>query len=132
MIKFQLRYFSFFLVLFIVEVLIARYAHDAFVRPYIGDFLVVILLYCLIKSFCNVPTLLTAVGVLFFSYTVEILQYFKLVELLGLQNYSLARILIGTTFQWGDLVAYAIGIGVVVLIENNVFKPNKQSYEKKY
>lgn len=117
MFKFQFRYFISFFILFVIEVLIALFAHDAFVRPYVGDGLVVILLYCLIKSFFKISVWGTAISVLIFSYAVEILQYFKLVELLGLQKYSLARILIGTTFQWGDLVAYAVGIGVVLISE---------------
>jgi hypothetical protein len=114
MFKFHFRYFISFLALLVIEVLIALFAHNAFVRPYVGDGLVVILLYCLIKSFFKVPVWWAAISVLVFSYVVEILQYFKLVELIGLQKYSLARILIGTTFQWGDLVAYAVGIGVVL------------------
>ena len=120
MFKFQLRYFISFLTLFVIEVLIALFAHDAFVRPYVGDGLVVILLYCLVKSFFKVRVLPTAISVLIFSYTVEVLQYFKLVELLGLQKYSLARILIGTTFQWGDLMAYTVGVGVVLLVERMI------------
>jgi hypothetical protein len=62
----------------------------------------------------------TAIGVLIFSYVVEILQYFKVVELLGLERSNFARIVIGTSFEWMDLVAYTTGIGLVLLIENRI------------
>jgi hypothetical protein len=59
----------------------------------------------------------TALFVLLFSYVIEILQYFHLVSLLGLQNNKIARIIIGTSFAWMDLVAYSVGIGLVLIFE---------------
>lgn len=55
--------------------------------------------------------------VLAFSYTVEILQYYNLVEMIGLQDYRLARIIIGTSFAWIDLIAYTLGILFVWVVE---------------
>ena len=107
------------LLLFITEVLIALFVHDQFIRPYIGDFLVVILIYCFVKSFLNTPVVPTALGVLVFAYTVELLQYFRIVELLGLQHSKAARIIIGSSFEWQDLLAYTLGILVVVLVEKS-------------
>ena len=75
-VKFNPRYFLFTLILFVVEVLIAIYAHDPIIRPYVGDVLVVMLIYCFIKSFFKTPVVSTAIGVLIFSYVIEVLQYF--------------------------------------------------------
>jgi hypothetical protein len=61
----------------------------------------------------------TAIFVLLFSYTLEVLQYFKLVELLGLQTYKLARIAIGTSFEWIDLLAYTLGVVFVLFLEKS-------------
>ena len=115
------------LLLFIAEVLIALFVHDQFIRPYIGDFLVVILIYCFVKSFLNTPVVPTALGVLVFAYTVELLQYFRIVELLGLQHSKAARIIIGSSFEWQDLLAYTLGILVVVLVEkrSSIFKASR-------
>jgi Rad3-related DNA helicase len=85
--------------------------------PYVGDFLVVILLYCFLRSFLTIPVLPTAIFVLVFSYTLEVLQYFNLVERLGLQKYKLARIVIGTSFEWIDLLAYTLGVLFVLSLE---------------
>jgi hypothetical protein len=90
---------------------------DSFVRPFGGDFLVVILLYCLVKSFVNTPVRPTAVGVLLFAYLIETLQYLQLVKRLGLQHNRLASILIGTRFAWEDMLAYTLGIVLVLVLE---------------
>jgi DNA integrity scanning protein DisA with diadenylate cyclase activity len=118
MFGFYTRYFIPALLLFLIEFIIGADVHDAIIRPYGGDFLVVILLYCLIKSFINTPVLKTACGVLLFSYIVEISQYFHLVSLLGLQNSKIAKILLGTSFSFTDLLAYTLGILLVIIIEN--------------
>ena len=115
------------LLLFITEVLIALFVHDQFIRPYIGDFLVVILIYCFVKSFLNTPVVPTALGVLVFAYIVELLQYFRIVELLGLQHSRAARIIIGSSFEWQDILAYTLGVLAVVLVEKRrtIFKKSK-------
>ncbi len=113
------------LLLFITEVIIALFVHDQFIRPYIGDFLVVILIYCFVKSFLNTPIVPTALGVLLFAYTVELLQYFRIVEVLGLQDSRAARIIIGSSFEWQDMLAYTLGIMAVVLLEKGNIKNTK-------
>lgn len=93
---------------------------DEIVRPYIGDMLVVILIYCFVKTFVNANVLSTAIGVLLFSFLIETLQYLKIVELLGLQQYKIARIIIGTSFSWADILMYTIGIAIVLAIEKGI------------
>jgi hypothetical protein len=117
--RFNKHYFLLTLLLFIIELLIGVFVHDAIIRPYIGDMLVVVLIYCFIKSFCNTPVVATAIAVLLFSFTVEILQYFKVVEILGLQNSKIATIIIGSSFSWMDMLMYAIGIVLVLWAEKN-------------
>lgn len=102
--------------LFVIEVLIACYFHDDFVRPYVGDFLVVILIYCFVRSFLQAPVLPVATGVLLFAYLVEIGQYFHLVKLLGLEHSRLANVILGNYFTWNDMICYTLGIGLVLLL----------------
>ena len=120
MLKFRYHYFIWAVILFFIEIFIALFIHDQVIRPHIGDFLVVILIYSLLKSFLNVSVWTTAILVLLFSYAVETLQYFKIVEMLGLQNFQFARIIIGTSFSWLDILAYTLGIGFVLLIEKMI------------
>ena len=116
--QFHKKYFFLALLLFVTEVLIAAYLHDAVIRPYGGDFLVVILIYCFVKSFLNTPVKATAFAVLLFSYLIETLQYFHIVDLLGLEKSTIARTVIGTSFAWTDLLAYTLGILLVLVLES--------------
>ena len=114
---FNKTYFALAILLFIVEVFIGVYVKDNFIRPYGGDFLVVILLYFLVKAFFNISVFKAALYVLVFSFAVEFAQYFKIVEILGLQDIKLARIIIGTSYAFEDLVAYFLGIVAVLVGE---------------
>ncbi len=116
--RFNRYYFLLALLLLGIEVYIGLYMHDAIIRPFGGDFLVVILLYCLVKGFINFPVLLTAGWVLVFAYVVEISQYFHLVSMLGLQRSKLATLLLGTSFSYIDLLTYTLGILLVITVEN--------------
>lgn len=78
--KFQPIIFSLSVIIFGIEVLIATFAHDKIIRPYVGDLLVVILIYCFVKAFLNTPVLNTAIAVLLFAYMVEVLQFFNLIN----------------------------------------------------
>ena len=117
MLTFNKSYFGLTILIFAIEVFIARYVHDNFVRPYVGDILVVILIYCFIKSFLRLPVMTVAVLVLAFSFTVEFLQYLNVVEMIGLERSKVARVVIGTSFSWPDLLAYVMGLGIVLIVE---------------
>jgi Protein of unknown function (DUF2809) len=120
LLKFNTNYFLCATILLAIEICIAKFAHDKIIRPYVGDFLVVILVYCLVKAFFNTPVLATAIGVLLFSYAVETAQYFNIVGILGLQNCRLAKIIIGSAFEWADIMVYSLGILVVIGAEEIV------------
>lgn len=117
MLRFSKIYFVLTVLLFITEVLIAIYAHDNFIRPYVGDYLVVILIYCFCMSFVSAPVWKTALAALLFSYLIETLQYFNLVDILGLQHSRIANIIIGNSFAWADIIAYTLGIFTVIAVE---------------
>jgi hypothetical protein len=122
MLTFNKNYFGIAILIFIIEVLIALFVTDRFVRPYFGDVLVVILIYCFIKSFLRLPVFPLAMAVLVFAFTIETLQYFKIVVKLGLGKSQIARTVIGTSFAWADLVAYVVGIVIVLVVEKHRVK----------
>ncbi len=96
--------------IFVAEILIATvFADIKFVRSYLGDFLVVMLLYHLVKIFRDAPPLPLAALIFIFACSVEIAQYFRLADALGLRPGSLGSILIGTSFSWADILAYFLG-----------------------
>ena len=109
-----------FLIL-VVEVLIALYVRDAFIRPYGGDILVTLLLCCMIRIVLpRGYRLPIAVGVLVFAVLVEVGQYFGLVYILGLGHVEFFRIIIGTGFSWWDMLCYAAGCGVFAAMDYGI------------
>jgi hypothetical protein len=125
MITFNSRYFAATIFLLLVEVFIGVFVHDGFVRPFGGDVLVVILIYCLVKSVWNVPETKTAIAVFGFACLVEGLQYLHIVDRLGLRKYPLLAIIIGTSFAWEDILAYAAGCVIVIWWEAKFNKKRK-------
>ena len=119
MFSFNLRYFLFASILFVAEVLIALFVRDKFVRPYFGDYLVVILIYCSIRAFIKVSPIKLAIGVLLFAYSVEVLQYLRILDRLGLSGNELAKTVIGHGFEWWDILAYTLGILTVLILDRN-------------
>jgi len=117
MFTFNKNYFTVAILLFVIEVLIAVFVHDSFVRPYLGDVLIVILIYCFIKSFLKLAVVPVVLFVLAFSFTIEYLQYLDIVHTLHLENSKIARTILGTSFSWIDLLTYLIGLLIVMLLE---------------
>lgn len=122
MLTFNKNYFGLALLIFIVEVLIALFVRDNFVRPYLGDVLVVMLIYCFVKSIFNLPVFALALFVLIFSFTIEFLQYIDIVEKLGMEKSVIARTVIGTSFAWIDILAYVVGIFIILFVEKYLLK----------
>jgi hypothetical protein len=114
---FNKNYFLLTVFLFAVEIGIALFVHDTVIRPYIGDVIVVILIYCFVKSFFDFPILPTALGVLLFAFGVETLQYLNFIVFLGLEKSKLANTVIGNSFAWMDMLTYVIGVLIVIIAE---------------
>lgn len=105
------------LIIFIIEVLIALFIRDAFIRPFGGDILAVILVYCGIRAITTMkvyPATLLALGI---AFLVEIAQALDLISHIGLADNDLARIVLGTSFAWGDIAAYVAGAIIILLVE---------------
>lgn len=120
--RFQQNYFMAFLFLLALEICIATFIEQGFIRHTFGDFLVVILLYCFLKSLIDIQVWSAAILVLLFSYIIEGFQYFKLMKHLNLNEYSILNLILGSTFSIQDLVAYFLGILATVIFELKILK----------
>ena len=120
--RFNRKCFFIALILFVAEVLIALYVHDDFIRPFVGDVIVVWFIYYAIKMFVDIKPLYIAIFTLLFAFGVETAQYFQLINILGLQNKKWARIVIGTSFSWWDMLCYVVGFIVLFLLDKELRK----------
>ncbi|WP_449388935.1 ribosomal maturation YjgA family protein [Chryseobacterium lineare] len=108
---FNLKYFLFSIFIFFIEVLIATVLKDIFfIRAYLGDVIVMILLYTLVKSFVIIKdTRKLILGIFIFSCLIEWAQYFNIADKLGLQPGSIMYIIVGNSFSWVDIACYVVG-----------------------
>lgn len=120
--SFNKKYFVAAVILFLVEIFIAIYVQDSFIRPYGGDFLVVILLYCVVKSYLKVPVEKAIFGVLLFSWIIEALQYLKIINLLGIEENKIFSVILGNHFEWLDLLLYTMAGFVIFGVEQSRLK----------
>lgn len=104
-------------VIFIVLFAIAVFVRDGFVRPYLGDVLVVSFVYCFVRTFVANELYPLPLYVFIFAALVEVGQYFNLVHLLGLGNNAVARVVIGAHYDFTDIVCYFAGCAGLFLFE---------------
>ncbi|HQU86476.1 MAG TPA: DUF2809 domain-containing protein [Pyrinomonadaceae bacterium] len=114
---FNKNYLFLTVVLFLTEVFIALFVNDQFVRPFVGDVLVVILIYCFLRIFLNFSYLKIAFGVLIFAFTIEFLQYFDFVKIIGFEYNLIISVALGRTFSPFDLLAYLVGFILIIAAE---------------
>ena len=105
------------LALFLIEVTIALFVRDRFVRPYLGDVLAVILVYTALRAAFNVGTVAAAAIAFLIAAMIELGQLLRLLDLLGLGNNRIARTVLGYGFEWRDFLAYAAGALIALAVE---------------
>jgi glycopeptide antibiotics resistance protein len=118
--RFDARAFATALGLFVLLVLLATLgARAGWLRGFFGDVLAVVWLYFVFKTVAAarpVPRALAAFGV---GCALEFGQY-----LARLQHWQIAnpvlRVVVGSTPDWLDVLAYALGAVVVVAIERRI------------
>lgn len=119
----RIIYFISTILLLAVEVCIALSVHDAFIRPYIGDVLVVVVIYTFIRIFLPEGVKILPLYIFVFAAGVEIAQYFDIVRILHLESNRFMSILIGSTFDIKDIICY--GVGCLILGVYELFLPYK-------
>lgn len=97
--------------------LIALFVHDAFVRPYIGDVLAVILVYTALRAITPLRLIPAIILTLAIAVAIELAQLFNLLDALGLRSNRIAATVLGGSFDWLDLAAYAAGAALVIAAE---------------
>ncbi len=107
--KISIKYLVATIILLVVEVLIGLFVHDRVIRPYVGDILVVILLYTFVRSFIRKRVQTLPLLIFIFACIVEVIQYFNILGMLGLRGNKLVSTITGTKFDFLDIICYLIG-----------------------
>ena len=103
--------------LFAVLVVIAVFVRDGFVRPFLGDVLAVVWLHASARAVVRARALHVSLAVLALAFVIEFAQLAGALSLLGLESNRLARVVLGSTFDVLDLLAYVVGWAVALGIE---------------
>ncbi len=124
--KSRITYLIIFLLLLLTEILIALFVNDSFVRPYMGDVLVVGVICSFLRVFIPDKIKFLPIFTLIFAAFVEVLQYFDFVSLLGLEKSNFFSILLGRTFDIRDIICYIVGGAIFFAAEQIIRrKPNE-------
>ena len=116
LLKKRLINLSIFLSLFLIEVLIALFVRDNFIRPYVGDVIVTVLICYFARIFFPVGLKLLPLYVFAFAAAIELAQLAGITEMISGDSRFL-RIILGTSFSVWDILCYAVGCIIVGVIE---------------
>jgi hypothetical protein len=114
----KIKYLIVSCVVLIIEITIALFVNDQFIRPIFGDYLASIQVFYLLATFLKTDLNKIAILSLLISYTIEFLQLLHILELLHLDKIKILNVLLGNSFSWTDMLANTLGIMTVVLIHN--------------
>ncbi len=103
------------------EFIIGIYFHDDFVRPFLGDVIIAIVLYSFVRIFFPEKLYLLSVAVFVFAAAVEFSQMIPLCDLLGVKN-NFLRTIMGVSFAWQDIICYAVGCMITSIYDIFLFK----------
>ncbi|MBQ6570306.1 MAG: (d)CMP kinase, partial [Clostridia bacterium] len=126
------KYAIVFLIVLVIEILIGVFVHDSFVRPFVGDVLVVILIWSGLRIFLPEKPRYLSPFVFVFAAACELLQLADIVSLLGITN-PVLKTIIGTRFDINDIWCYLLGC--IIILEAEIIVCCVQQlriFEKKY
>ncbi|WGD35157.1 DUF2809 domain-containing protein [Olleya sp. YS] len=104
-------------IVLLIEIAIALFLKEGFIRFTVGDFLASILVYTLLRSFLKIKHIYIAIIALVISFSIEFLQMFNFLDYLGVRGNSIIAILLGSHFSIEDLIAYALGVITIFIID---------------
>ncbi len=101
---------------FLIEVAIALWWRDDFVRPYLGDVLAAMLVYFVLRAVTCLDKIAAAGVALAVAVAIELGQMVHVLDTVGLAGNRVARVVLGGVFDPADLMCYLVGaIAALVL-----------------
>jgi hypothetical protein len=90
-----------------------------FFNLYLGDILWALMIFMIVAFiFRNMITSKVALIGLIFCYLVELSQLYHAEWIDNIRKMTLGGLVLGYVFSWKDLIAYAIGISIGIIVES--------------
>lgn len=97
-----------------------------FLKVYLGDFLWALMIFIVVAFIFNKMKTIKVVAIaLIFCYVVEISQMYHANWIDNIRSTTLGGLILGYTFSWNDLLAYAVGVAVGFVIDEFINKITK-------
>lgn len=112
----RIRYIIIFILVLIVECLIAIFFKKGFIRENIGDLLVIPCIYSMFRIIFPDRLKLLNLYVLIFALIVEILQLLNITTFIA-NNNKIFSIALGGTFDIKDIICYIVGYMLILVFE---------------
>lgn len=85
---------------------------------FVGDILWATMVYFIVRFlFINRTVNFIATISLLFSFAIEFSQLYKAPWIDSIRPTLFGRLVLGATFNWGDMVCYAVGVGIGMLVD---------------
>lgn len=109
---------AWFTIICITIVLGLASRHFKIIPLFVGDILWATMVYFTVRFlFINKPVSFIATISLLFSFAIEFSQLYKAPWIDNIRPTLFGRLVLGATFNWGDMVCYAVGVGIGVLVD---------------
>jgi len=115
------------IIIFIVIVLglVSRYLSDflpKWIHLYLGDVLWALMIFFIFGVvFKTKNTFWIGIVSIIFCFTVEISQLYQAQWINTIRHTAVGGLVLGYGFLWSDLLAYIVGIGIGISLENKLF-----------
>jgi hypothetical protein len=118
MVRLRLTYFALIIITIIIGLLSRHYT---FVPLFIGDVLWATMVYFIIRFlFIHKRVKFVVIASLAFSYAIEFSQLYSAPWIEELRKTLFGKLVLGSVFNWGDLLSYTLGIIIGYFIERLV------------
>lgn len=108
-----------------------RWLFPAILHDYPGDALWAMASYLvLVLAFPAISPRQAAAGALAISFGVEVSQLYHDERIDGIRRTLFGRLILGSGFDWLDLVAYGVGVGIVSMLDTWVVNPLSDHRER--
>lgn len=123
--KKRIIYMIIFVLILIVECLIAIFLKKGFIRENVGDILVVPCIYIMLRIVFPKRIKNLDLYVLIFAIIVEILQLLNITSIIS-NNNRILSIALGGTFDIKDIICYLLGFISIIIIQKVIPKYTKR------